>query len=80
MEVPSGRLNGCSATIHPIQLSSKIMVQHIQLAMFYKVHTGEPHDLADLGSILSVIARSLTFLTHRFWIVRTLEPHGQTIG
>ena len=48
--------------------------------MFYKVHTGEPHDLANLGSILSVVALAFTFLAHGFWVMWTLEPHGQTIG
>ena len=56
------------------------MVQHIQTTLFDQIHTGELHDLTDLGLVFSVIAWSLTFLAHGLWVMGTLEPHGQTIG
>ena len=48
--------------------------------MFYKVHTGEPHDLANLGLVCPVVALAITLVAHGFGVMWTLEPHGQTIG
>ncbi len=56
------------------------MIQHIQTAMFYQIHSRELHDLPDLCLILTMVTLSFTFLTHRLGIMRAFHPHGQTVS
>ena len=56
------------------------MIEQIDPTVFYQVHPGEFHDLPDLGFIFTMIALGLALFTHGFGIVRTLEPHRQTVS
>jgi hypothetical protein len=56
------------------------MIEHIQSAMFYQIHSRKFHDLPDLRFILAMVTLGLTFLAHGFGIVGALQPHGQTVG
>jgi len=56
------------------------MIEHIYPTVFYQIHSRKFHDLSNLGFIFAMVTLGFAFLAHRFGIVGTFQPHGQTVG
>ena len=56
------------------------MIEHIQSTVLDHNPAGEFHDLPNRGLVVSLAALGLTLLAHRFWIMGTLQPHGEPLG
>ena len=48
--------------------------------MFDQIHPGELHHLPNLLLVVTAVTWGPTLLAHGFGIMRTLHPHGQTVG
>jgi len=55
------------------------MIEQINSPMLDQVHTRELHDLANLRLVVAPVTLGFAFLAHGFWVMRTREPHAQTV-